>query len=88
MSMNRQNVSTMTQLILESGCRAKDLALLCLAEERSLSRARIDQLHADRFTGREDWIKVSFFGKGGHQYISAISTKTAQAFSQYRLATL
>lgn len=76
-----------TQIILESGCRTKDLASLCLAEERPLARARIDQLHTDRFTGREDWIKVSFIGKGGHQYISTISPQTAQTLSQYRLAT-
>lgn len=75
------------QIILESSCRAKDLASLCLAEERPLVRARIDQLHADRFTAREDWIKVSFIGKGGHHYISTISPQTAQALSQYRLTT-
>lgn len=39
------------------------------------------------FTGRDDWIKVSFIGKGEHQYISTISLRTAQTLSQYRLAT-
>lgn len=74
-----------TQIILESGCRTQDLASMCLASERPLKNARHTKLHLDRFAGREEWIKVSFIGKGGHEYISTISPQTAKEIKKFRL---
>jgi integrase len=73
-----------TQVILESGCRSQDLASLCLASERPLRNARLGKLLPDRFAGREEWIKVSFIGKGGHEYISTISPETAREVAKFR----
>jgi integrase len=76
-----------TQIILESGCRTQDLASLRLACERPIKNAQFDKLHPDRFAGREDWVKISFIGKGGHEYISTISPETAKTLELYRLNT-
>ncbi len=73
------------QVLVESGCRAKDLASLCLAKERPVKNARLGKLHADRFLGREDWTQVTFIGKGGHEYTSTISPETAQRLEDFRL---
>ena len=82
---NRASLSA--KIMRESGCRTKDLATIRLANERPLQAARLDQLHDDRFAGREDWINVTFIGKGGHEYESTISQGTATELRQYRLAT-
>jgi integrase len=79
------NAKLATQIMLESGCRTKDLASLCLERERPARNARLDKLHADRFLGREDWIRVTFIGKGGHEYTSTISPKTARELEKMRL---
>ncbi len=73
------------QILLESGCRAKDLASLCLAAERPAKNARLNKLHTDRFLGREHWVQVTFIGKGGHEYTSAISPETAAKLEEVRL---
>jgi len=74
-----------TQVILESGCRAQDLASMRLASECTLRNARLTKLHPDRFKGREDWVKVFFIGKGGHEYISTISAELAKEVAKFRL---
>jgi integrase len=74
-----------TQIILESGCRAQDLASLRLNHEHTITNARLAKLHPDRFAGREDWVKVNFIGKGGHEYISTIHPETARTLERYRL---
>lgn len=74
-----------TQVIVESGCRVQDLASMCLASERPLKNARLTKLHPDRFAGREDWVKVLFIGKGGHEYISTISPELANQVAKFRL---
>jgi len=73
------------QVILESGCRTQDLASMCLASERPIKNARLEKLHPDRFAGREDWVKISFIGKGGHEYISTVSPQTATAIAKFKL---
>jgi len=73
------------QVIVESGCRAKDLASLCLASDRPVTNARLNKLHEDRFIGKENWVKVTFIGKGGHEYTSTISPGTAKQLAQHRL---
>jgi len=74
-----------TQIILESGCRAQDLASLRLNSENLITNARLSKLHSDRFAGREEWVKINFIGKGGHEYVSTISPGTARSLEQYRL---
>src|SRR5262249_38641662 len=74
-----------TQIIVESGCRTQDLASMCLASECPLKKARLTKLHTDRFAGREDWVKVSFIGKGGHEYMSTISPALAKRIEAFRL---
>jgi integrase len=74
-----------TQVIVESGCRSQDLASMCLESERPLRNARLTKLHPDRFAGREDWVKVSFIGKGGHEYTSTISAELAKEVTKFRL---
>lgn len=73
------------QVILETGCRAQDIASMRLATERPLKNARLTKLHPDRFIGRETWVKVSFIGKGGHEYISTLSPETMQEVAKFRL---
>lgn len=73
------------QILYESGCRTKDLASIRLATERPVKNARLSKLHDDRFLGREDWIKVTFIGKGGHEYTSTISLETAKELAKIRL---
>lgn len=73
------------QILQESGCRAKDFASIRLEAERPVKNARLSKLHPDRFAGRENWVKVSFIGKGGHEYVSTISSKTAEELAKYRL---
>jgi integrase len=73
------------QIILESGCRAQDLASLRLDQENSIANARLTKLHSDRFAGREQWVKVNFIGKGGHEYVSTISLSTAKILEKIRL---
>jgi integrase len=75
------------KVIVESGCRAQDLASMRLESDRSLKNARLNQLHPDRFSGREDWIKVTFIGKGGHEYASTISPQTAIEIEKFHLLT-
>lgn len=73
------------QVLVESGCRAKDFASIQLERERPVKNARLAKLHDDRFSGREGWIKVTFIGKGGHEYASTIAPETATALAGYRL---
>ncbi len=73
------------QILQESGCRTKDFASIRLEAERPVKNARLNKLHADRFAGRENWVKVTFIGKGGHEYVSTISPKTAEELAKYRL---
>ena len=73
------------QIILESGCRAQDLASIRLASEAPLIRAQYAKLRPERFTGREDWITVKFIGKGGHEYLSTLSPDTIKQLQQHRL---
>lgn len=74
------------QILIESGCRTKDLASLRLATERPVKNARMHKLYPDRFLGRENWVQVTFIGKGGHEYTSTISPETARKLEQYRLS--
>ncbi len=74
-----------TQVIVESGCRSQDLASMCLESVRPVKNARLTKLHADRFAGREDWVRVSFIGKGGHEYTSTISHELAKNVEKFRL---
>ena len=76
-----------TVVMVESGCRVEDLASLCPAEERPLSNARLDQLRPDRFSGREDWPRFTFIGKGGHEYLSSVRPETARSLESIRLET-
>jgi site-specific recombinase XerD len=73
------------QIMIESGVRDNDLASLRLAEEKPATRARLDKLHADRFLGRENWVRVTVVGKGGHEYETTIRRETAKKLEQYRL---
>jgi integrase len=73
------------QILLESGCRAQDLASIRLASEAPLIRAQHARLHPERFTGREDWITVKFIGKGGHEYLSTLSPNTIKQLQRLRL---
>ncbi len=83
--LNSPKSQLATQIILESGCRTQDLASLRLNSENPITNARISKLHSDRFAGREEWVKVNFIGKGGHEYISTINPETAKALEQNRL---
>jgi integrase len=74
-----------TQVIVESGCRSQDLASMRLEVERPIKNARLTKLHPDRFAAREDWVKVSFIGKGGHEYTSTISPELAKEIAAFRL---
>lgn len=49
------------QAMVESGCRAQDLASMRLEVERPVRNARISKLHPDRFAGREDWVRLILF---------------------------
>ncbi len=73
------------QVILESGCRTQDLASLRFTADRPLQNARLNRLHTDRFAGREEWVKVTFIGKGGHEYMSSVSAQTAEALRDFSL---
>jgi len=79
------NARLASQIILESGCRAKDLATLRLASEAPLKHARLHKLDPNRFIGRETWIQIKFIGKGGHEYLSTISPRTADQLATIRL---
>ncbi len=50
-----------------------------------MKNARLNKLHVDRFLCREDWVKVTFVGKGGHEYGSSITTETAARMTDFRL---
>jgi len=74
------------QIQHETGCRVQDLASIRLYNERPIINARVDRLIPERFVGREDWVKVTFIGKGGHEYESRIRPETAADMERYRLA--
>jgi integrase len=75
-----------TQILWESGCRVQDLASLRLAGEQPITASSRRRVDPERFTGREDWVQVSFIGKGGHIYLSTICPATAEALAHWRLA--